>query len=75
MPSEPHVERVNRLLGSFPSDHGFSVHTGDDQTNTIGAWVRLESGEFLIDVVRDRGQEWITVTTKVRAKPRAPLRG
>jgi hypothetical protein len=74
MPSEPLVERVRRFLGSFVTDRGYSVTAGDDQTNSFGAWVRLASDEFVACVIRDRGQEWITVGTKVRPKPRAPLR-
>jgi hypothetical protein len=74
MSPEPLVERVRRFLSSFPAEQGFSITAGDDQTNSFGAWVRLESEEFVVGVVRDRGQEWITVGTKVRPKPRAPLR-
>ena len=32
------------------------------------------SEEFVLEVIRDRSQEWIQVGTKVRPKPRAPLR-
>ena len=74
MPSESLVERVRRSLGGFIADHGFVVTAGDDQTNPFGAWARLESDEFVIGVVRDRGQEWFTAGSKIRPKPRAPLR-
>src|SRR3954470_23754047 len=74
MPSEPLVEQVRRVLGGFLEDHGFDVAAGDDQANPFGAWARLESEEFVIGVVRDRGQEWFTVGSKVRPKPRAPRR-
>ena len=36
--------------------------------------MRLESDGFVIGVIRDRGQEWITVMAKARPRPRAPLR-
>jgi hypothetical protein len=75
MPSEPLIDRVERLLAPFLAGHGFTVAVGDDQANPFGAWVRLESDEFVIGVVRDRGQEWITVTSKVRTDPRAPRQG
>ena len=74
MPSVSLVERVRRLLGEFIADHGFVVTAGDDQTNPFGAWARLETDEFVIGVVRDRGQEWFTAGSKVRPYPRAPRR-
>src|SRR5579871_3254006 len=37
--------------------------------------VRLDSDEFSVLVMRDRGgNEWIEVGSKIRPKPRAPLR-
>jgi hypothetical protein len=74
MPAEPLIERVRRLLGSFPSEHGFAFTSGDDQANPFGAWVRLDSDEFWVGITRDRGDEWMTVGTKVRPKRHAPLR-
>src|SRR6185437_1799398 len=63
-----------RLLGPLIAERDFSVTAGGDQVNPLGAWVRLESEEFAVKIIRDRGQEWINVGTKVRPKPRAPLR-
>jgi hypothetical protein len=74
IPPEPLSERVRRLLGTFASDLGFSIADAGDPTDSFGAWVRLESREFVVCVIRDRDQEWTTVGTKVRPKPRAPLR-
>ncbi len=75
MPMESLLERVKALLGVFCLDHRFSISGSDDQTNPFGAWVRLESDEFLVDVIRDRGQHWINVTAKARPRPRARRRG
>ena len=75
MPSESLLERVIQLLGSLRSDHGFSISTSDVQTSLFGAWVRLESHEFFVDVIRDRSQEWLEVTSQIRPRPRAPRRG
>src|SRR3954452_6458165 len=74
MPTEPLIERVRRYLPGFSPQSGHSSQAGDDQANPFGAWVRLESDGFVIGVVRDRGQEWITVMVKARPRPRAPRR-
>jgi hypothetical protein len=74
MPCFSLIERVARLLGPFTTDHGFSVPTGDNQANSSRGWVRLVSDEFLVDILLDRGEEWIEVGTKIRPGPRKPLR-
>jgi hypothetical protein len=66
--------RVRRLLGVFVKQRGFCVTAEGDQTDSFGACVQLSSSEFVVHVIRDRGQEWITVGSKIRPKPRAPLR-
>ena len=71
--SEPFVERVNRSLDPFAADRGFSV-TGTDDRGALAGWVRLESATLVIDVIRDRGVEWIEVAAKERPRPRARRR-
>lgn len=73
MPGETLVERVKRYLGSFILRHSLSIRAEGDQLSEFGAVVRLESDEFVVDIVRDRGQEWIVVGTKVRREPHAHL--
>ena len=75
MPTESLIECVKQLLAVFCLDPRFSISGSDDQTNPFGAWVRLESDESFVDVIRDRGQEWIMVTAKTHPRPRAPRRG
>ena len=74
MPTNSLFDRVRHLLGPLIEQRGFSITTVGDQTSSFGACVHLRTSEFLVDVVRDRGQESITVGTTVRPKPRAPLR-
>jgi hypothetical protein len=68
---EPFAERLRRLLGTFAPDHGFSAEVKDDEPRSLRAWARLESGTIVIDVIRDRGEEWVTVMAKERPRPRA----
>lgn len=59
--AEPLSERVERLLGMFAREQGFTIRADGDQTSEFGAVVTLESDRFVVSVVRDRGQEstWV----------------
>jgi hypothetical protein len=68
------IDRVQPLADVFVRDGGFRLTADGDQCSVWGASVELRSAEFVITVVRDRGQEWITVGTTIRPKPRARFR-
>ncbi len=68
------IDRVRPLADWLVHDFGYEVTADGDQHSTLGASVELRSAEFVVTVVRDRGQEWITVGTTVRRGPRKPLR-
>lgn len=73
-PIEPMAGRLRRLLGTFADERGLSLTAEEEQPQAGCGWVRLESADVIIDAVRDRGQEWITITAKDRPRPRAPRR-
>src|SRR5579883_2767585 len=64
--SRPLVECVDQLLGGFISLHGFTITADGDQASEFSAYVALQGDEFVVTIVRDRGQEWIDIGTKVR---------
>lgn len=68
------IERVRPFTDWLVRDHGYQLTVDGDQNSTWGASVELRSAELVVTIVRDRGQEWITVGTTVRAGPRKPLR-
>ena len=74
MAPEPLVERVHRYLGPLILRRALSAKCF--QPSSMGEEVvQLDSDEFKILVNRDRGgNEWIEVGSKIRPKPRAPLR-
>jgi hypothetical protein len=76
MEPEPLSTRVDRYLGPLIARRGFTVENDEPSNTSMGEQaVLLESEDFRVVVMRDRGgSEWITLGTKVRARPRAPLR-
>jgi hypothetical protein len=67
------IDRVRPLADWLVRDFGLQLTADGDQCSTWGASVALRSAEFVVTVVRDRGQEWINVGTTVRPGPRKPL--
>lgn len=68
------IDGVRPLADWLVRDFGYQVTADGDQRSIWRAGVELRSAEFVVNVVRDRGQEWITVGTTVRPGPRKPLR-
>jgi hypothetical protein len=72
-PREPLAELVRRSLGLLISRRRFTLKAWGDP-----AWdqaVLLESGEFTVHVLRERGEKaWILVGSTVRPRKRAHLR-
>jgi hypothetical protein len=68
------LAKVRRLLGPLIKQRGFTIVAEGDQQSTVGACVQLHSSDFVVLVIRDRGQERMVVGTTTRPKPRAPIR-
>jgi hypothetical protein len=70
---QPLLERTRALVDAFTHDGSYLVTTDGDQSSLWNAGVELRSPKFVITIMRDRDQEWITVGTTIRRKPRSPL--
>lgn len=68
--------RASRLLRGLPRRRGLEFRRAEP--SPMGGWyVRLENAEFLIEITQDRAGEApsIAIGTRLRPRPRAPLRG
>jgi hypothetical protein len=74
MPGEPLVEIVESRLHAVILRYGLEVGAEGDQVSTYRACVSLRSDEFVVTIIRDRGEEWIDVGSKIRPGPRKPIR-
>lgn len=72
--AEPLIGRVRKLFSPLLKRSNCVVKFNGTQDSDFGAAVASYCDDYIIEVVRNRGQEWVNIHCRVRPRPRAHYR-